>query len=76
MALVKFVRAWQLLGEMNGKMLAKLDLQVETADDLPSIGDEINEYIVAAGSNAQIIQSSEPTFVTLSETGTWFPEQS
>lgn len=60
----------------GGKPVAKLDLQVATAEDLPEIGDEVEGYIVAAGSIAQIIQADSPTFVTLDANGTWYPEQS
>lgn len=63
----------------DGKAVAVLDLQVSTAADLPDIGDAIGQYIVAAGSTAQIVQAETPTFVTLDDdttTGTWYPEQS
>lgn len=63
----------------DGKAVAVLDLQVSTAADLPDIGDEIGQYIVAAGSIAQIVQADGPTFVTLDDdttAGTWYPEQS
>lgn len=60
-----------------GKPIAKLDLQVATAADLPEIGDEVEGYIVAAGSTAQIVEADEITFVTLSgDSGKWHPEQS
>jgi len=60
-----------------GKPIAKLDLQVATAADLPEIGDEVDGYIVAAGSTAQIVEADEITFVTLSgDSGKWHPEQS
>lgn len=53
-----------------------LDLQVSTASELPSLGENVDGLIVLAGSTAQIIQASEPTFVTLDDDGTWYPEQS
>ena len=67
----------EVLGYQDGKAIAVLDLQVATADDLPEIGDEVENYIVAAGSNAQIVEADELTFVTLSgDSETWWPSQS
>ena len=61
----------------SGKTIAVLDLQVSTASDLPAIGDVVENYIIAAGSNAQIVRASTPTFVTLDGgDGNWYPEQS
>lgn len=61
----------------SGKTIAVLDLQVSTASDLPAIGDVVENYIIAAGSNAQIVRASTPTFVTLDgDDGNWYPEQS
>lgn len=61
----------------SGKTIAVLDLQVATASDLPAIGDVVENYIIAAGSTAQIVEADEITFVTLSgDSGKWHPEQS
>ena len=61
----------------TGKYIAVLDLQVGTAADLPDAGDTIDEYIVAPGSSAQIVEADEITFVTLSgDTPGWYPDQS
>ena len=60
-----------------GKQIAKLDLQVATAADLPNIGDEVEGSIVAAGSTAQIVEADVLTFVTLSgASGEWWPRHS
>ena len=60
----------------SGKTIAVLDLQVSTASDLPAIGDVVENYIIAAGSNAQIVRASTPTFVTLDgDDGNWYPLQ-
>ena len=58
--------------------LAKLDLQVSTAADLPTLGGVVagTPYKCGEGSIAQIVQADEPTFVTLdSSDETWYPEQ-
>ena len=60
----------ELIGFMNGKPIAKLDLQASTAADLPSKGDVVDSYIVAAPSNAQIIQLGK--FATLDDDDTWY----
>lgn len=60
----------------DGNYNAVLDLQVSTVAELPDMGDTIGLYTVAPGSIAQIIQSDSPTFVTLDDDGTWYPEQS
>lgn len=61
---------------VDGNYNAVLDLQVSTAAELPDMGDTIGLYTVAPGSIAQIIQADSPTFVTLDDNGTWYPEQS
>ena len=68
----------QIVGyDEDRKPIAKLDLQVGTAADLPDAGDEVDGYIVAAGSCAQIVEADELTFVTLSgDTPGWYPDQS
>ena len=67
----------EVQGYQDGKTIAVLDLQVATAADLPEIGDEVEGYIVAAGSNAQIVEADEITFVTLSgDSEEWWPDQS
>lgn len=61
---------------VDGNYNAVLDLQVSTTAELPDIGDTIGLYTVAPGSIAQIVQADSPTFVTLDDDGTWYPEQS
>lgn len=61
---------------VDGNYNAVLDLQVSTTAELPDMGDTIGLYTVAPGSIAQIIQADSPTFVTLDDSGTWYPEQS
>ena len=61
---------------VDGNLNAVLDLQVSTAEELPDMGDTIGLYTVAPGSIAQIVQADSPTFVTLDDDGTWYPEQS
>ena len=54
-----------------------LDLQVATAADLPELGDVVENYIIAAGSIAQIVEADALTFVTLSgDSEEWWPDQS
>lgn len=60
----------------NGALMARLDLQVSTRAELPHIGDAVEGYIVAAGTIARIIQSDEPTFLTLDENDSYYPTQS
>lgn len=47
-----------------------VDLQVSTIKELPTLNQDINTIIVAAGSIAQVIQSG--TFYTLDDNGTWY----
>lgn len=61
---------------VDGNCNAVLDLQVSTVAKLPDMGDTIGLYTIAPGSTAQIIQADSPTFVTLDDNGTWYPEQS
>lgn len=59
----------------TGKIIAVVDMQVGTAADLPELGEEVENYIVAAGSIAQIVEAD--TFVTLSgDSEEWWPDQS
>ena len=62
----------------EGYALAKLDLQVSTAEELPTLGGVVEgtKYKCGIGSAAQIVQADELTFVTLDEDETWYPEQS
>lgn len=60
----------EIIGFLNGKPVARLDLRVSTADDLPKAGDEVEGYIVAAPTNAQIIQLGK--IGTLDEDGKWY----
>lgn len=67
----------EVQGYQDGKTIAVLDLQVATAADLPDLGDVVENYIVAAGSTAQIVETDETTFVTLSgDSEEWWPDQS
>jgi hypothetical protein len=77
MGWVRVEKPREILGFQDGKTVAVLDLQVSTAADLPSLGDLVENYIVAAGSCAQIVRASSPTFVTLDgDDGNWYPDQS
>lgn len=67
----------EVLGYQDGKTIAVLDLQVATAADLPELGGVVENYIVAAGTIAQIVEADEPTYVTLSgDSEEWWPDQS
>lgn len=59
----------------TGKIIAVVDMQVGTAADLPELGEVVENYVVAAGSIAQIVEAD--TFVTLSgDSEEWWPDQS
>lgn len=60
----------EIIGFINGKPVARLDMQASTAADLPSKGDEVDGYIVAAPSTAQIIQLGK--FGTLDDDDKWY----
>lgn len=60
----------------DGMKNAVMDIQVSTAEELPSLNAVVCGLKIIAGSIAQIIQSDSPTFVTLDANGTWYPEQS
>ena len=47
-----------------------VDLQVSTIEELPTLNQDINTIIIAAGSIAHVIQSG--TFYTLDDNGTWY----
>ena len=67
----------EVQGYQDGKTIAVLDLQVATAADLPELGGVVENYIVAAGSTAQIVEVDEITFVTLSgDSEERWPDQS
>ena len=67
----------EVQGYQDGKTIAVLDLQVGTAADLPELGGVVENYIVAAGTIAQIVEADEPTYVTLSgDSEEWWPDQS
>lgn len=67
----------EVQGYQDGKTIAVLDLQVATAADLPELGGVVENYIVAAGTIAQIVEADEPTYVTLSgDSEEWWPDQS
>ena len=77
MGWVRVEKPREILGFQDGKTVAVLDLQVATAADLPELGAEAENYIVAAGSIAQIVEAEEPTWVTLSgDSEEWWPDQS
>lgn len=78
MSWIRIEKPRQIIGyDEDNKPIAVLDTQVGTAADLPDAGDEVDGYIVAAGSIAQIVEADEPTFVTLSgDSGSWYPEHS
>jgi hypothetical protein len=60
----------------DGMKNAVLDIQVSTAAELPSLNDVVCGLKIIAGSIAQIVHADSPTFVTLDDDGTWYPEQS
>lgn len=60
----------QIIGYVDGKPVAKIDLQVDAYSDLPGSGDTVDGYIVAPGSIAQVVQ--EGKFVTLAGDGDWY----
>lgn len=60
----------------DGMKNAVMDIQVSTAEELPSLNDVVCGLKIIAGSIAQIIQADSPTFVTMDANGTWYPEQS
>ena len=77
MGWIRIEKPREILGFQDGKTVAVLDLQVATAADLPELGAEAENYIVAAGSIAQIVEAEEPTWVTLSgDSEEWWPDQS
>ena len=57
------------------KDIKVVDMQVSTAAELPDKGENVGGIIIAPGSIAQIVQADSPTFVTLDDDGTWYPEQ-
>ena len=59
--------------ETTGNPIAVLSLQCSTTAQLPGIGDTVEGYIVAAGTDAQIIQTG--SWVTLDGDDSWYPEQ-
>lgn len=78
MSWVRVERPREIKGidQTTGKVIAVLDLQVASAADLPTIGAQVENYIVAAGSIAQIVEADEPTYVTLSgDSEQWYPTQ-
>lgn len=69
--MVSFEKARVVL-DFDGKRIAKVDLQVSTVSELPSMGAMVGEYCVAAGSIAQVIQNGK--WYTMDATGTWYDE--
>lgn len=65
----------EVLGFADGKTVAVIDIQVSTAAQLPAKDAVVGVYKIQPGSTAQIIQADEPTFVTMDDDGTWYPEQ-
>ena len=49
------------------------DFQADTVGDLE---DDLDGVTIAKGSTVQIVQASDPTFLTMGSDGTWYPEQS
>ena len=49
------------------------DFQADSASDLD---DDLDGVTIAKGSVVQIVQASDPTFLTMGSDGTWYPEQS
>lgn len=49
------------------------DFQCDAATDLATTLDGVT---IAKGSVVQIVQASDPTFLTMGSDGTWYPEQS
>ena len=77
MGWIRVEKPREILGFQDGKTVAVLDLQVATAADLPELGDVVENYVVAAGSTAQIVEADVLTYVTLSgESEEWWPDQS
>ena len=58
--------------ETTGNPIAVLSLQCSTTAQLPSIGDTVEGYIVAAGTIAQLIQDGK--WVTLDGDDDWYDE--
>ena len=71
-----FVECIAVIKQDKTHTLAKIGIQVSTAAELPTLGTVFGKYKMGKGSIAQIIQANEPTFVTIDEDGTWYPEQS
>ena len=64
----------EIIGWKDGKAVAVVDLQVSTAADLPAEFGAVGNFLVAAGSMAQIVQSN--AMVTLDGSdGNWYPAQ-
>lgn len=77
MGWIRVEKPREILGFQDGKTVAVLDLQVSTAADLPELGGVVENYIIAAGSTAQIVEADAATFVTLSgDSEEWWPDQS
>lgn len=64
----------EIKGMIDGKPVAVLDIQVSTTDDLPHIGDEFENYIVAEGTIAQVVQ--DDVFLTLDDDDNYYPSNS
>lgn len=64
----------EIIGWKDGKAVAVVDLQVSTAADLPAEFGAVGNFLVAAGSMAQIVQAN--AMVTLDGSdGNWYPSQ-
>lgn len=48
------------------------DFQCDSASDLD---DDLDGVTIAKGSTVQVVQNSEPLFLTMGSDGTWYPEQ-
>lgn len=58
--------------DSTGQRHIVADLQVSTADELPTLGGYVGVNIIEAGTISQVIQDAK--FLTLDENGTWYPE--
>lgn len=72
--MVKIIKIHETIPDINKKKI-RADLMVSTSAELPTPVSIAGFYLLP-GCQAQIIQASEPTFVTLDDDGTWYPEQS
>lgn len=70
--MVRIEKVREVLGFVDGITEAVLDLQVSTVAELPNLGDTSEQYKIAGGSIAQIIQTGQ--IATLDDDGNWYAE--